>query len=230
MSSSKEITKLSLRIAENLTSINISASILSIEDQCFSQCFNLSSISVDSDNLQFASLDGILFSKNFQMLLCFPSSHQFFSYIIPTSVSLIGNSAFSYCSNLRSIIIPSSVTSIGKSAFYRCSNLQTITIPANVTSIGETVFTGCSNLQTIIVESNNLNYASQDGIFFTKDFQRLICFPSKHPFSTYTIPASVKSIDDSAFYECQTLRSITIPSGVTSIGDSLHFMNVGWNF
>ena len=88
----------------------------------------------------------------------------------------------------------------------------------------------CSNFQTIIVESNNLNYASQDGIFFTKDFQRLICFPSKHPFSTYTIPASVKSIDDSAFYECQTLRSITIPSGVTSIGDSLHFMNGGWNF
>ena len=55
---------------------------------------------------------------------------------IPSSITSIGDNAFSGCYSLQSITIPSGVTSIGNNAFQNCSSLQSITIPESVTSIG----------------------------------------------------------------------------------------------
>ena len=68
---------------------------------------------------------------------------------IPSSVTLIGNSAFQNCFLFQSITIPESVTSIGNSAFQNCSSLQSITIPSSVASIGLYAFSSCSSLQSI---------------------------------------------------------------------------------
>ena len=55
------------------------------------------------------------------------------NYIIPNSVTNIGNGTFSGCKSLQSITIPNSVTSIGDEAFRWCKSLQSITIPNSVT-------------------------------------------------------------------------------------------------
>ena len=73
------------------------------------------------------------------------------SIIIPSSVTSIGNVAFSYCENLSNIIIPSSVTSIGTQAFSECRNLLNITIPASVTTMGSEVFQGNPILTSVNV-------------------------------------------------------------------------------
>ena len=70
-------------------------------------------------------------------------------YIIPDSVTSIGNSAFRYCSSLTSVTIPDGVTSIGDSAFNNCSSLTSITIPDSVTSIGNSAFWACNRLESI---------------------------------------------------------------------------------
>ena len=70
---------------------------------------------------------------------------------IPSSVTSIGNIAFGGCSSLRELVIPSSVTSIGKYAFGDCSSLQELAIPSSITSIGNSAFRGCSSLRSIIV-------------------------------------------------------------------------------
>jgi hypothetical protein len=49
-------------------------------------------------------------------------------FVIPDSVTSIGNYAFMDCASLKSITIPSSVTSIGYNAFSDCSSLKSITI------------------------------------------------------------------------------------------------------
>ena len=63
--------------------------------------------------------------------------------VIPSSVTSIGDWAFSSCDSLSKIVIPSSVTSIGKGAFSYCDSLLEIVIPSSVTSIGDSAFNNC---------------------------------------------------------------------------------------
>ena len=168
--------------------------------------------------------------------------------IIPDSVTRINAQTFMYCSGLTSITIPNGVTSIGDGAFSGCTGLTSITILGNLTSIDGTrfgfpPFEDCTNLTnitisdsvtnindnflemfetlysltSIIVDSNNTVYSSQEGVLFNKDKTMLIRCPRGKK-GSYSIPNSVTSIGNSAFYGCTGLTSITIPDGVTSIG------------
>ncbi|NMD44902.1 MAG: leucine-rich repeat domain-containing protein, partial [Clostridiales bacterium] len=60
--------------------------------------------------------------------------------VIPSSVTSIGENAFSGCIGLTEITIPNSVIYIGERAFQGCSGLTEITIPSSVTSIGAAAF------------------------------------------------------------------------------------------
>jgi hypothetical protein len=69
---------------------------------------------------------------------------------IPSSVTSIKESTFSFCEGLQSLTLPNSIKSIGKSAFYNCASLKSITIPDSVKSIGESAFQSCKSLKSIV--------------------------------------------------------------------------------
>jgi len=70
------------------------------------------------------------------------------------------------------------------------------------------------------VEAMNASYSSLEGVLFSKSQTALIQFPGGRAGSySYTIPNSVTSIGNSAFYFCSGLTNVTIPNSVTSIGD-----------
>ena len=132
------------------------------------------------------------------------------------SVTSIGNDAFYNCVGLISVTIPNSVTSISSGAFSWNSGLTSIKIPNSVMSIEGNPFDACSGLTSIVVEEGNTNYDSRNNCnaIIETSSNTLIagCMNT-------TIPNSVTSIGDAAFYGCYDLTSITIPNSVTSIGE-----------
>lgn len=94
-----------------------------------------------------------------------------------------------------------------------------ITIPKTVTSIESDAFESSAGLTDISVDPDNTAYSSEAGILFNKPKTILLQCPitKKGP---YTIPSSVTSIGEKAFYQCLNLASVTFGNGVTSVGKS----------
>ena len=182
--------------------------VTSIGDDAFSYCSSLESVTIPNSVTSIGDW-------------AFHYCSSLESVTIPNSVTSIGDEAFSYCSSLASVTIPNSVTFIGDYAFSDCSSLESVTIPNSVTSIGCSPFSGCSKLKNIDVYPENANYSSIDGILYNKDVTKLICCPGAK--ISVTIPNSVTSIGDEAFYGCSSLESVTIPNSVTSIGDDAFY-------
>ena len=135
----------------SLTSIEIPDSVTRIGAYAFSDCSSLASIIVDKDNKVYDSrnnCNAIIETATNKLVIGCKNT------IIPNSVTSIGVSAFSGCSNLTSIEIPNSVTSIGDHAFSGCSSLTSIEIPNSATIIRWHAFCDCTNL-TIYCEADS---------------------------------------------------------------------------
>jgi hypothetical protein len=139
------------------------------------------------------------------------------SLSIPDGVTSIGNEEFSGCTSLGSVTIGNSVTNIGNYAFSSCTSLTSITIPNSVICIGDSAFGACIGLMAITVDALNPAYNSVDGVLFNNSRSTLVQYPAGKT-GSYTVPISVASIGNGAFYRCASLTNITIPNGVINIG------------
>ena len=213
-----------------LTEVIIPNSVTSIGKSAFFGCRGLKNIIISSDNLSYTSEDGVLFNKDKTILLKYPEGKENTSYIIPNTVTEIGNNAFYRCSGLTSITIPNSVTSIGYEAFQSWSGLTSITIPNSVTSIGERAFIGCRGLTSVTLpNSASIGYDAFYNTGIYKDESNwdngvlyidncLIKAKSDVVKGSYTIKKGTRIIGDYAFSECSGLTEVIIPNSVTFIG------------
>lgn len=136
--------------------------------------------------------------------------------LVVDELTAIPNYFFYCCSTLSEIIIPDSVTQIGENAFFSCTALAEINIPASVTAIGTGAFLRCSAMTSFTVESGNTVYSAAGNCLIHTASKTLI---SGFPSSTIPSDGSVTAIGVQAFYNYESMTSITIPASVTSIGD-----------
>ena len=116
-------------------------------------------------------------------------------FIIPDTVTDIGEEAFADCHTLKEVKIGKNVTNIGKGAFRFSMPLKSITIPGSVENIGEGAFFGCRTLADITLQEGVTSIGEE---VFVNTYIKVI-----------TIPKSIKSVGKDAFESCTRLTAVT---------------------
>lgn len=152
--------------------------------------------------------------------------------VLPEGLIKIGNYAFDG-TYLKTVNIPSTVTTIGAYAF-QYNNFKIINMPNSVTSIGNYCFSGCCALREVTL-SNNLSSIPDYAFYYCENLKRCdlpegITSVGKCAFYcnyslSQTLPSTLQSIGNSAYYICRSLCSdsngeLIIPENVSTIGFS----------
>ena len=161
--------------------------------------------------------------------------------ILPKTLTTIGKEMF-YRSKLKSVVIPASVETIEAAAFMRCSKLATVTfekgsqlktiggdyssyyygvfsdctalksieIPASVETIEAAAFMGCSSLATVTFEKGSQLKTIGGGYYYHYYYG---VFSDCTALKSIEIPASVETIEATAFKGCSSLATVTFEKG-----------------
>ena len=207
---------------KELESIIIPESVTEIESDAFSNCRILSSIALP---------DGITAIGGKCFYGCVALSTMNLEH---TKITQIPYECFCECA-FEEISLPESITKIDYAAFLNCSKLKHFKIPSKCTNIYagsmDSPFMGCTSLEYFEIDPTNTGYSVENGVLFSKDKTTLELYPYGKKDSLYIVPDSVTKIGASSFrrksysvngeirYEVPLLESITIPSGITMLGD-----------
>ena len=178
---------------------------------------SLREVQVSADNSSFASLDGVLFSKDMSVLIYYPMGRVADVYNVPDGVVTVDEYSFYGDGGPRSVIMSDSVTSIESECFYENSTLERIDLGrAEITSL--TLY-GCSNLSEIEVSSDS-PYTVYDGVLFFGE--SLYRYPAGSGGSTFVTPVEVNGVGvtevyNYAFMYANNLRSITLSEGIRTL-------------
>ncbi len=177
-----------------LKEVQISKNLSNVSGYAFSDCDKLEKFIVDEENPYLCDIDGVLFSKDKKILVCYPEGKEGTSYSVADGVTDIGTGAFYYNSVLKEVILPDSLLNIGDSAFFRCQ-FEEIALPEGLINIRDRAFY-LGNLKEIILPES-LEYLGIDAF-------------GACPITEVVIPLKVKSIDSTVFIGCKKLEKITV--------------------
>lgn len=139
--------------------------------------------------------------------------------------SAINNSGY-YGAQMGAVVIPDTVIKdgvsyqvigIGKNAFYRNNHVTSVTIGANVSSVIPSAFAGCTSLKEITVDNGNQYFCSSEGVLYDIGKLYLYIYPAQKTEESFTVPDTIKTIGQYAFYGNRCLTSIVVGRNVTSI-------------
>lgn len=125
-----------------------------------------------------------------------------------------------YTGDSELVVIPDGIQAIDEYSFSGKENVKKVVIPASVTYINSSAFENCSSLNDFEVAEDNEEYYTEDGVIYDKKADsQLVLFPCGRD-GAYSVPDTVKTIGDGAFYTSR-LESLKIPASVETIGSGI---------
>lgn len=179
---------------DGLKKIHIPKSVSKIDGSAFSGCFGIDSFTVDEGNNYYCSSDGIIYNKNMTKLISYPASKSGSSFIIPQSVTTVGDNAFDDVKNLHSLTITTNVSTIDTQSLF-------------------------GSIKEFSVSDDNNKFSSEDGVLYNKNKTELLIFPRNSDTLEFDVPEMVSTIGKFAFYNCDNLLSIDL-NNVSTIKES----------
>lgn len=176
-------------------------------------------ISVDPSVLSYIQngQTAVGFMKNYESYSPAPWADLYVTkVVVEEGVTSIGKYAFFNQTGIQQVELPDSLISIGERAFFGCSGLEEVFLPKNVDFMGDWAFSLCRRLQRFIVSGESITYTDVNGVLFNADKTTLMQYPAGRK-GAYTIPDSVTTLEDTAFYGAAGLTDITFSAGITTI-------------
>ena len=202
-----------------LTSIEIPASVETIEAAAFMRCSKLATVTFEKGS-QLKTIGGDYSSYYYGV---FSDCTALKSIEIPASVETIEAAAFLHSSSLATVTFEkgSQLKTIGGGyysssysyyygAFLDCTALTSIEIPASVETIEATAFKGCSSLATVTFEKGSQLKTIGGGYYYHYYYG---VFSDCTALKSIEIPASVETIEATAFKGCSSLATVTFEKG-----------------
>ncbi|MCL1896419.1 MAG: leucine-rich repeat domain-containing protein [Clostridiales bacterium] len=200
-----------------ITEISIPASVTYIGNQeefwagpVFSGCSSLKAINVDEANEGYASLDGILYTKDMAKIVAVPGGLEAEGFTVPAGVTEILPAAFQSCSGLTGeLTIPEGVSVIGFWAFSGCSGFSgRLAMPESLKEIGAGAFSECSGFSGPLVIPGGVE---EIGAYAFTGCSGLT--------GSIAIPRSITHIPEALFMDCSGFSGrVEIAEGVVEIG------------
>lgn len=211
-----------------LTVINIPSNVLYIGASAFNgwRAGNLTAINVASANPSYCSVEGVLFDKNKTVLLQYPCKKTGNSYVVPSSVTRIMPSAFSWCEKLTAVTLPEHLARVEYYTFEGCTGLTSIDVPAGVDTIGSGAFDYCSSLTSVTLHKGVkaieydafANCEALPSIYLPEGITLIesAAFAGCLNMTALEFPSTLEYLDEGVFDGCRNLESIKIPGSVLS--------------
>ncbi len=145
---------------------------------------------------------------------------------LPSSITSIGEGAFSQVEGLKTIIIPGTCKVIGKNAFANNKTLEKVILQEGVEIIGDSAFKNCLNLNTVEM-TNSVTEIKGFAFYRNTELQNINLSNNLKELGSYAfascgfqeiiIPNSLDKIESEVFDNCQNLQKVKIFKNVSNI-------------
>ena len=172
----------------------------------------VTAFNVDSESQAFASVDGVLYSKDMNRLVAYPPAKTDTAFIVPNGVTQFDEMSFGY-SKITDLTLPDSykITQVPENVLNKTGNSLAVALYHN------------NKIVNVLTNDSNPNYKSIDGIVYSKNGKSLWYVPT-HKTGTITVADGTERIEMGAFYvesasNPEAYTGITIPATVNYIDE-----------
>ena len=144
--------------------------------------------------------------------------------VLPDRVTEISAETFEGCGKLKKMNLPKILKTIGDKAFCQCKSLKQVKIPESVTKIGNRAFSGCTKLESVTLPKKvdlgtrvfeNTRWQTKHPTLIIINHKLVEALGYK---GAVTIPEGVTEIGDEAFYNNKDITSVKFPKSLKKIG------------
>jgi len=227
-----------------LVSVTIPACVTAINKNAFAACSQLKYLAFEQRTATLELSDQAFYGCSALVGNAAPQNGEENVFVLPDTLKTMGESVFAYCRSLTKVEFTNyndnTLSTVGKSAFIGCSNLKQVIFPdgSPITAIGDNAFDGLANLTDISVKKIDGGVVSYVygipnsivtiGVRAFADCSSLGrrgyesdgVTPVLYDISILSDNSNVEKISNEAFANCTSLKKITIPQKVTSMGGS----------